>query len=132
MHKTFLVECTSTTLKGKRRQRGWWVVARTAYLVLTGSAIFLLVFSLPAYYTQMQIVCPTLPGCSFTRQLSRGTLPWLQSVHLSVSAYAASFLALAALHALLSLLIGIVIVWRLWGKSTEVLGLLTSFVLILE
>ncbi len=131
MQKTLLAERTSTTLKGNRR-RGWWVVvARTAYMVLTGTAIFLFVFSLPVYYAQMQIICPTLPGCSFTGQLSRGTLPWLQSVHISVSAYAASLLALATIHALLSLIIGVVIVWRLWGKSNEVLGLLTSFVLIL-
>lgn len=107
------------------------VVARAAYVVLASTAIFLFVFSLPTYYTQMQIICPTLPGCSFTGQLSRGTLPWFQSVHLSVSAYAFSLLALATIHALLSVIIGIVIVWRLWGKSNELFGLLTSFVLIL-
>jgi hypothetical protein len=131
MQKMLLAERTSVTHKGNR-WRGWWVVvARTAYMVLTGTAIFLFVFSLPVYFTQMQIICPTLPGCSFTGQLSRGTLPWFQSAHISVSAYAASLLALATIHALLSLVIGIVIVWRLWGKSNEVLGLLTSFVLIL-
>jgi hypothetical protein len=131
MQKTLLAEHTSATRKGHQR-RGWWVVvARTAYVVLTGSAIFLFFISLPVYYTQMQIICPTLPGCTFSGQLSRGTLPWFQSVHISVSAYAASLLALATIHALLSLIIGIVIVWRLWGKSNELLGLLTAFVLIL-
>ena len=131
MQKTLLAERTSVTHKKNRRRGLWLVVARTAYVVLTGTAIFLFVFSLPVYYTQMQIICPTLPGCSFTGQLSRGTLPWFQSVHISVSAYAASLLALATIHALLSLLIGTVIVWRLWGKPNELLGLLTSFVLIL-
>jgi len=131
MQKTLLAERTSVTHKKNRRRGLWVVVARTAYVVLTGAAIFLFVFSLPVYFTQMQIICPTLPGCSFTGQLSRGTLPWFQSVHISVSAYAALLLALATIHALLSLVIGIVIVWRLWGKSNELLGLLTSFVLIL-
>jgi hypothetical protein len=131
MRKTLLAEHTRATRKGNRG-RGWsMVAARTAYVVLTGSAIFLFVISLPAYYSQMQIICPTLPGCTFSGQLSRGTLPWFQSVHISVSAYDASLLALATLHALLSLIIGVLIVWRLWGKSNELLGLLTSFVLIL-
>jgi hypothetical protein len=131
MHTTLLADHTSATLQGKRRRARWLVVARTAYVVLASTAMFLFVFSLPTYYTQMQIICPTLPGCSFTGQLSRGTLPWFESVHLSVSAYAFSLLALAAIHALLSVIIGIVIVWRLWGKSNEVFGLLTSFVLII-
>ena len=131
MQKTLLAEHTGTPLIAKRRP-GWWVaVARTVYMVLTGSAIFLFVFSLPVYYAQLQIVCPGLPSCSFDGQLSHGTLPWFQSVHLSVSAYAASLLAIVTVIALLSLLIGIVIVWRLWDKSNELLGLLTSFVLIL-
>src|SRR5215467_10706445 len=129
--KTLLAEHASATLKGNRWRRWWVVVARTAYVVLTGTAIFLFVFSLPTYYTQMQIICPTLPGCSFAGQLSRGTLPWFQSVHLSVSTYAVSLLGLATFHALLSLIIGTVIVWQLWGKSNELLGLLTAFVLIL-
>ncbi len=132
MHNTLLAEPTHPVLKGNQRRHGWWLVAaRTLYVLLTGSAVFLFFFSLPAYYAQMLTICPTLPGCSFSGQLSRGTLPWLQAVHLSVSAYAASLLALATFHALLSLLVGIVIVWRLWGKSNEFLGLLTSFVLIL-
>jgi len=123
MQKTLHAEHTGTPLIAKRRPRWWVVVARTAYVVLTGSAIFLFIFSLPVYYAQMQIVCPTLPGCSFAGQLSQGTLPWFQSVHLSVSAYAASLLAIATVQAVLALIIGVVIVWRLWGKSNEVLGL---------
>ena len=131
MHEKLHAEHTRATRQENRRG-GWQiVVARTIYVLLTGSAVFLFFVSLPTYYTQMQIICPTLPGCTFTGQLSRGTLPWLQSVHLSISAYALSLLGLATLHALLSLLIGIVIVWRLWGKSNELFGLLTSFVLIL-
>jgi len=92
----------------------------------------LFLFSLPTYYAQLQIVCPGLPSCSFFGQLSQGTLPWIQQVHLSVSAYAAALLALASLDGLLSLLVGIVIVWRLWGKDNELLGLLASFVLIVQ
>jgi hypothetical protein len=131
MHNTLLAKPTNPALKGNQRRQGWWLVAaRTIYVLLTGSAVFLFFFSLPAYHAQMLTICPTLPGCSFSGQVSRGTLPWLQSVHLSISAYAVLFLGLATLNALLSLLVGIVIVWRLWGKSNEFLGLLASFVLI--
>ena len=41
------------------------------------------------------------------------------------------FWLLASLNALLALIFGVAIVWRLWGKDNEMLGLLTSFVLIL-
>ena len=105
MQKTLLAEHTNTTHKGNRRHGWWLVVARTACIVLTSTAIFLFVFSLPTYYTQMLIVCPMLPGCSFAGQLSEGTLPWFQSVHLSVSAYTVSLLGLATLHALLDVVV---------------------------
>lgn len=131
MQKTLHAEHTGTPLMAKRRP-GWrLVVARTAYLVLSGSAVFLFVFSFPTYYAQLQIVCPELPSCSFFGQLSRDTLPWFQQAHISVSTYAAAFLALVSLNGLLALIFGIAIVWRLWGKDNELLGLLTSFVLIL-
>ncbi len=64
-------------------------------------------------------------------QLSQGALPWFQQAHIPVSTYAAAFLALVSLNGLLALIFGVAIVWRLWGKDNEMLGLLTSFVLIL-
>jgi signal transduction histidine kinase len=132
MHKTLLAEPTSPALKGNQRRQGWWLVAaRTIYVLLTGPPVFLFFFSLPTYYAQSQIICPTLPSCSSTGQLSRGMLPWFQSAHISVAAYAASLPVLATINALVSLIIGLLIVWRLWGKPNEWLGLLTSFVLIL-
>jgi hypothetical protein len=88
------------------------VLARVTFLVFTGTAVFLYVFSLPTYYSQLLIVCPGLPSCSFFGQLSQGMLPWFQQAHLSVSAYAALFLALVSLNALLALIIGVAIVWR--------------------
>ncbi len=117
-------------LRTKRYRLGI-ILARTAYLVFTGTAVFLYVFSLPTYYGQLTIVCPTLPSCSFYGQLSQGTLPWFQQAHISVSAYATAFLALVSLNGLLATILGVAIVWRLWGKGNELLGLLTSFVLIL-
>ena len=107
------------------------VLARVTFLVFTGTAVFLYVFSLPTYYAQLLIVCPGLPSCSFFGQLSQGMLPWFQQAHLSVPSYAALFLALVSLNALLALIFGVAIVWRLWGKENEMLGLLTSFVMIL-
>lgn len=107
------------------------MLARIIFLVFSGTAVFLYVFSLPTYYAQLVIVCPGLPSCSFFGQLSQGTLLWFQQAHLSVSVYAASFLILASLNALLALIFGVAIVWRLWGKDNEMLGLLTSFVMIL-
>ena len=121
--------------KGKalRHRHATWgrVIARSVWLVLTGTAVFLFLFSLPTYDAQLQIVCPGLPSCSFFGQLSRGTLPFFQQAHLSVAAYAAAFLALVSLNGLLAVLFGSAILWRLWGKDNELLGLLTSFVLIL-
>jgi hypothetical protein len=130
MQKTLPVEYPPGTHKGNRWHQIWLLVARTACIIFTSSATLLFFFSLSTYYAQLVIVCPTLPGCSFAAQLSKGTLPWFQSIHLSVSTYAVIYLTLATLDALLSLIIGIVIVWRLWGTSNEVLGLLTAFVLI--
>ena len=114
-----------------KRYRVGIILARAAYLVFTGTAVFLYVFSLPTYYGQLTIVCPQLPSCSFFGQLSRGTLPWFQQAHVSDSAYAAAFLALVSVNAVLAVIVGVAIVWRLWGKDNELLGLLTSFVLIL-
>src|SRR5215469_12442403 len=106
------------------------VAARAVYLVLTGTAIFLFFTNLPVYYAQLEIVCPGMPSCAFFGQLSQGTLPWFKQAHISVAAYAAALLALVSLNALLALIFGTAIVWRLWGKDNELLGLLTSFVLI--
>ena len=117
-------------LRTKRYRLGI-ILARAAYLVFTGTAVFLYVFSLPTYYSQLTIVCPELPSCSFFGQLSQGVLPWFQQMHVSDSAYAAAFLALVSLNAVLAVIFGVAIVWRLWGKDNELLGLLTSFVLIL-
>jgi hypothetical protein len=114
-----------------KRYRLGIVLARVAYLVFTGTAVFLYVYSLPTYYGQLKIVCPSLPSCSFYGQLSQGTLPWFQQAHISVSTYATAFLALVSLNGLLATILGVAIVWRLWGKDNELLGLLTSFVLIL-
>lgn len=89
-----------------RTQRNEWkrVLARLTFLVFTGTAVFLYVFSLPTYYAQLVIVCPGLPDCSFFGHLSQGMLPWFRQAHLSVSVYAASFLALVSLNALLALI----------------------------
>src|ERR1700740_1611 len=103
----------STAIIGNRekeelptRRREWWrVVARVATMVLAGCAVFLFVFNFLAF--------------------SSADSP-LQSAHISVS-FVIWFLALALLNALLSLIIGTAIIWRLWGKGNEWLGLLTSF-----
>ncbi len=131
MQQTLLTEQIGTTRRGKRRHAWLLVAARTACLVLSGTAIVLFFFSLPTYYSNLLIVCTTVSSCASAGQLSQSTLSWLQSFHLAVSAYAVLYLALAALDALLSLIVGIVIVWRLWGTASEWLGLLTTFVLIL-
>lgn len=114
-----------------KRYRVGIILARAAYLVFIGVAVFLYVFSLPTYYGQLTIVCPKLPSCSFFGQLSQGTLPWFQQLHMTDSAYATAFLALVSLNAALATIVGVAIVWRLWGKDNELVGLLTSFVLIL-
>jgi hypothetical protein len=131
MQKTLLAGYPPAIRKRDQWHKVWLLIARAACIIFTSSAILLFFFSLRTYYAQLVIVCPTLPGCSFAGQLSQSTLPWFQSIHLSVSTYAVIYLTLAMLNALLSLIIGIVIVWRLWGTSNEVMGLLTAFVLIL-
>jgi hypothetical protein len=54
----------------------------------------------------------------------------LTQIHLTASQEAASFTVIYVLASLVFLMIGFLIIWRLWGTSNELLGLLTSFIFI--
>ncbi len=109
--------------------RRWLVLARVAWVVCALLLLANFVASIPAYYQIMLTIC-TLPDPSNcpTGQLTPGTVQALAHLHLSLSSYAASFVALDVVLSLLPWGIGLLIFWR---KSDERMGLFVSLLLVL-
>jgi hypothetical protein len=118
--------------------RRWLTLARGAWI---GCALLLFanfVASIPAYYRLMLTVC-TLPNhvpCTNPGQLTPSwqltpdNVQALAQLHLSVSTYAAFFVTLNVVASLLCWGIGLLIFWRMWGKSDEGMGLFVSLLLV--
>ncbi len=109
--------------------RRWLVLARGAWVMCALLLLANFVASIPAYYQIMWPVC-TLPDPSNcpTGQLTPDTVQALAHLHLSLSSYAASFVALDVVLSLLPWGIGLLIFWR---KSDERMGLFVSLLLVL-
>ncbi len=109
--------------------RRWLVLVRGAWVVCALLLLANFVASIPAYYQIMRTVC-TLPDPSNcpTGQLTPDTVQALAHLHLSLSSYAASFVALDVVLSLLPWGIGLLIFWR---KSDERMGLFVSLLLVL-
>jgi hypothetical protein len=125
---TPLQHVPSRTSSGRISQP-WLTLARGAWVVCALLLLVNFVASIPAYFQLMQTVC-TLPDPSncATGQLTSGTAQALTSLHLSLSSYAASFVALEVVISLLPWGLGLLIFWR---KSDEWMGLFVSLLLVL-
>jgi hypothetical protein len=110
-----------------RRLRGWvLVLVRGMWIAGVVLALGLFVVSIPGYFVSLQVVCvPTL--CNLGMQLTAQDVRVLQSLGISLAAYATLQVVFNLLFLSICVVIGLVIFWR---KSADPMGLLASFVLI--
>jgi hypothetical protein len=125
-----LVETASSSVRepGRRSRINWLALARWAWIVVALLLLANFVASIPAYYTVLRTVCTPLAAQCVSWQPTPANVVALARLHLSVEAYAASFISLDVAASLLFWIVGLLIFWR---KSQEWLGLLFSLVLIL-
>ncbi|TMC57786.1 MAG: hypothetical protein E6J21_13785, partial [Chloroflexota bacterium] len=103
-----------------RLRRGLLNLARALWIIFALSNLISLPFGVQRYYTQ------TLATGQHEPAVARA----LAQMHLTAAQEAVSFTVIFGLASLVFLVIGILIFWRLWGTSNELLGLLTSFIFI--
>jgi hypothetical protein len=108
------------TTSRRRLRRGLLYLARTLWIIFALSNLISLPFGVQRYYTQ------TLA----TGQREPAVARALAQMHLTAAQAAMSFTVIFGLASLVFLVIGMLIFWRLWGTSNELLGLLTSFIFI--
>ena len=103
-----------------RLHRGVLNLARLLWIIFALSNLISLPPGIQAYYAQ------TLANGSRIPAIARA----LAQLHLTAVQAALSFTVILGLASLVFLVIGMLIFWRLWGTSTELLGLLTSFIFV--
>ena len=110
-----------------RRLRSWvLVLARGMWIAGVVLALGLFVASIPGFFASLQVVCvPAL--CNLGVQLTAQDVRVLQSLGISLAAYATLQVVFNLLFLSICVVIGLLIFWR---KSTDPMGLLASFVLI--
>ena len=103
------------------------MLARVVWVALGVFTLSIFIFSLPAYFAQLQTVCVDV-GCVYTYgQLTPGTAQALQNLGFSIGGYAASILALAIASALVSFGVASVLFWR---RSDDWMAMLVSLLLV--
>jgi hypothetical protein len=112
-----------------RRGRGWQRAVQGAWVVLALVLLAIFVADLPIYFQYVRTVCSPhdISNCQ-TDQLAPIYVQIVNQLHLPVEVAEAFFAALTVAVALLYWSVGLLIFWR---KSTEWMGLLTSFLLVL-
>ena len=119
--KTSIGEGMNTRTKTRTRLRtGLLNLARALWIIFALSNLISLPFGIQAYYTQILATGKSVPNEARA----------LTQMHLSAAQLAVSFTALYVLSSVVFLAIGMLIFWRLWGTSNEVMGLLTSFIFV--
>jgi hypothetical protein len=103
-----------------RLRRGLLNLARALWIIFALSNLINLPFGIQAYYTQILATGQRVPNAARA----------LTQMHLSAEQLAMSFTVLYVLASVVFLVIGMLIFWRLWGTSHELLGLLTSFIFV--
>jgi hypothetical protein len=103
-----------------RLRRGLLNLARTLWIIFALCNLISLPFGIQAFYTQTLATGQRVPNAA--RALSQ--------MHLSAAQLAMSSTALYVLASLMFLVVGMLIFWRLWGTSHELLGLVTSFIFV--
>src|SRR5215469_5565088 len=95
------------------RQSERLLVARIAWLVLATGLLGNFIASIPAYYTQLLTICtnPNTTQCG-SFQPTTATLDALRHLNVSLSTYAAMYLAADVAISLTYLVVGALIFWR--------------------
>ena len=107
--------------------RGWFLVfVRGIWIAGVVLALGLFAASMPGYFVSLQVVCGP-PLCHLGAQLTAQDVRVLQSLGISLAAYATLQVVFNLLFLSICVVIGLVIFWR---KSADPMGLLASFVLI--
>ena len=101
-------------------------LARGVWIVGVVLALGLFVVSIPTYFSFLHLVCIPIQ-CKLGIQLSVQDVQFLQSIGISLNTYALLQVLFNLLFVGICVTIGLVIFWR---KSTDVMGLLSSFVLV--
>lgn len=119
--QTSIEEHLSTRLQTRTRlRRGLLNVARGLWILFALSNLISWPFGIQAYYTQTLAAGRSIP--TVARALAQ--------LHLTAIQEALSLTMIYVAASLVFLALGMLIFWRLWSTSYELLGLLTSFIFI--
>jgi hypothetical protein len=119
--KTPIEEHMNTRIKTRARlHRGLLNLARALWIIFALSNLISLPFGIQAYYTQTLATGRSVP--TVARALAQ--------IHLTAAQEALSLTVIYGLASVVFLVIGMLIFWRLWGTSNELLGLFASFIFI--
>jgi hypothetical protein len=113
----------STRLHGR-----WLLAARVTWVALVGLALALCILGLPAYYQRIQVPCIGTVACQLDGALTPAGVRALQTIGVSLSAYAAYNIALLLVLVVVWSTVGFVIFWR---RSDEWIALLVALTLAL-
>lgn len=114
-------EHLNTRLQMRNRlRRGLLNVARGLWILFALCNLISLPFGVQAFYTQ------TLATAQSTPTVARV----LTQLHLTAPQEAMSLTVIYVLASLVFLVIGMLIFWRLWGTSNELVGLFASFIFV--
>jgi hypothetical protein len=105
-------------------------LARVAWVVVTGTALAIVIFSVPSSYEYYSSVCTAASGVCSERAVGQATpegVRALRDVGLSVRAYAISNVVIDKVFQLVWLAVGALIFWR---RSDDRVALLTSLFLV--
>lgn len=116
-----LEEHRSTLLQTHTRLRSALLNgARGLWILFALSNLISLPFGIQAFYTQALTTGQSVPTVAHA----------LTHIHLTATQGALSLTAINVAASLVFLVLGMLLFWRLWGTSHELLGLLTSFIFI--
>lgn len=119
--KTLVEEHLNTSLQTRTRlRRGLLNIARGFWILFALSNLISLPSGIQAYYTQTLAAGRSVP--TIARVLTQ--------IHLTAAQEALSLTVIYVLASMVFLVIGMLIFWRLWGTSHELLGLFASFIFI--
>ena len=119
--ETPIEEHMNTRIKTRARlRRGLLNLARALWVIFALSNLISLPFGIQAYYTQTLAAGRSVP--TVARALTQ--------IHLTAAQEALSLTVIYGLASVMFLVIGMLIFWRLWGTSNELLGLFASFIFI--
>ena len=101
-------------------RRGLLILARGLWIMFALCNLISLPFGIQAYYTQTLATGRSVPTVARA----------LIQIHLTAAQEAMSLTVIYVLASVVFLVMGMLIIWRLWGTSNELVGLFASFIFI--